>query len=171
MLNRTRITAKLLLLIIALLMLDTPVLVLAEGNHVMNADLAGVSTFYRADGTTSIIDYDGTLRVGLYRQRIVTDFVGSGVIRDTGEAVIITSTADGVFKREGNQLRFRTAGPFTLERDNGNQIVIDVIGAGVILRSGHNIVIDVIGAGIVRGSGEYVRIYTVGTGEMQNSAQ
>lgn len=167
----TRTTAKLFLLIVASFLLAQPVLAEPERGRVLGAELTGVLTIQREDGTTHAVDYEGTLRAGLHREQIVIDIIHAGVIRDTGEAVAITSTTVGVFQRMGNQFHFDTAGLFALERQDGSQIVIDITAAGVIQKSGRNIVIDIIHAGIVQDTGENVRLHLTGAGVLQYSGE
>jgi len=164
--KREKVAISLIVLVVLSLAVTMPALAQVEGGRVMKADLSGVITVQREDGTTQTIDYEGTLRAGFYRKRIVIDIIDAGVIRETGEPVTVTSREVGTFQREGNRIRFNTAGTFSLERESGGRIVIDIIDAGIVTQSGRNIVIDIIHAGVVQGTGENVRIRTSGTGEM-----
>ena len=165
--ERKKVAISLIVLVVLSLAVTAPALAQVEGGRVIQADLSGVITVQREDGTTQTIDYEGALRAGFYRKRIVIDIIDAGVIRETGESVTITSREAGTFQREGNRIRFNTAGTFTLERESGRPIVIDIIDAGIITQSGRNIVIDIIHAGVVQETGENVRMHTSGAGEME----
>ena len=167
MLKRTRTTVKLLLLIVASFLLAQPVLAQTERGRVLGAELTGVLTMQREDGTTRTVDYEGTLRVGLHREQIVIDIIHAGVIRATGEPLAITSTTAGVYQRIGNRFHFDTAGELSIELEDGGLTLIDITGEGIIRQEGRNIVIDIIHAGIVQGTGENVRIHLTGAGVLQ----
>lgn len=155
-------------LIITAFILTAPALAMPEQGQVLKANLAGVITIQQEGGTTHTIDYEGTLRAGLFREQIVIDIIHAGVIRETGESVVINSRRVGVYQREGNRLLFDACGEITLERENGSSVVYDPTGCfGVIQQNGRNIVIDIIDAGIVQDSGENVLIHTTGAGELQ----
>ena len=160
----------LFVLIITAFAVTSPVTAMPERGRVLQANLTGVSTVQQEDGATYTIDYEGTLRAGLFREQIVLDITQAGVIRETGESVVITNRRVGVFQREGNRILFDTCGQIRLERENGSSVVFDPTGCfGVIQQNGRNIVIDIIDAGVVDATGENVLIHTTGAGELQYS--
>jgi len=167
----TRTTAKLFLLIVASFLLAQPVLAEPEKGRVLGAELTGVITMQREDGTTRTVDYEGALRAGLHREQIVIDIIHAGVIRETGEPATITSTTAGVFQRMGNRFHFDTGGELSIELEDGGLTLIDITGEGIIRQEGRNIVIDIIHAGIVQGTGENVRIHLTGSGVLQYSGE
>lgn len=162
----TKVIVHLFVFIIATLVLapSLPARAQTEGRRVIKADLTGIITIQQEDGITYTIDYEGTLRTGLFREQIVIDIIHAGVIRETGESVVITSRRVGVFQREGNRVLFDATGEFTLERENGSRIQICFTGSGLIQQNGRNIVIDIIDAGVVEATGENVHIHTTGVG-------
>jgi hypothetical protein len=131
------------------------------------ADIGGQITVTRQDGSEQTIDYTGRLFAGLRGGNIVIDVIGAGVVQGTGEEVSIVMTNSGVAQRQGNQLLYQGSGVYRFERQDGSNIVIDVISAGVIRARGNSIIIDVIGAGVVRGSGEQIVIDVIGAGVIQ----
>lgn len=158
-------------LIITAFILTAPALAMPEQGRVLKTNPAGVITIQQEDGTTYTIDYEGTLRAGLFREQIVIDITHAGVIRETGESVVITSRRAGVYQRQGNQVLFDATGELTLERENGSRIQICFTGSGVIRQNGRNIVIDIIDAGVVDATGENVQIHTTGVGETRYSGE
>ncbi len=155
-------------LIMTAFILTGPALAMPQQGQVLKSNLAGVIAIEYEDGTTHTIDYEGTLQAGLFRKQIVIDIIHAGVIRETGESVVINSRRAGVYQRQGNRLVFGGGGAITLERENGSSVVFDPTGCfGVIQQNGRNIVIDIIDAGVVQDSGENVLIHTTGAGELQ----
>lgn len=162
----TKTALKVSLILLAALLLASPVLAQRESGRTIVASTSGAMTIRQADGSTQTIDLEGTMRAGFYRGRIVIDHPSAGLIQETGERVTINSTQAGTYQREGSDLRISTLGQLTLEKADGSRIVIDVISAGVIQQRGHAIVIDIIHAGIVQDSGSRVTIHSSYAGEI-----
>jgi len=133
-------------------------------NGVVLNPLSGVITVRRQDAPKFKVDYVGSLCVDRSEENILIKMTSAGIVRKTGETITIDLEGAGATQRVENKVRFNLDGIYTIEREDGTQIVIDVIGAGVIGQKKNSILIDVIGAGVVSETGEQILIDVIGAG-------
>ena len=161
-----KLALSLAILLIAAFFLAMPSLAhAAENGQLFRLNITETITVQREDGSIFTVDSTGNMNIGYRGRQIVIDVISAGVVRETDEQVDINILGIGTWQLDGNQVQFGLSGPLIVRRGNGNNIVIDVISAGVVSRQSDAVFeFAFSGEGAVRGSGENIVIDVIGAG-------